>query len=236
LPPFGESWIRLCGPAGRLPKAGQAARPPHLPIVVRKNVSRKKSDKTAFLNLPYDKEFESLFLAYVVGLIQLGLKPHLTFAIPNQGRLDAIIDLIDTSDFSIHDLSRTETTNGVPRFNMPLELGLALHQRSVTKGRHQVFIFESKPFRTQQSTSDVNGIDPFIHHGQPKEVMTQLRNIFRKPGDTITVPDMFAVYRAVKRRLPELKKNAGGGSLFESAIFEDIALAASSALEKRTAK
>lgn len=196
---------------------------------------RRKSVETAFLNVPYDKEFEGLFLAYVVGLIQLGLQPRLTFAIPNQGRLDAIIDLIDTSDFSIHDLSRTETTNGVPRFNMPLELGLALHQRRVTEGRHQVFIFESKPYRTQQSTSDVNGIDPFIHHGKPKEIMIQLRNIFRKPGDTITVPDMFAVYRAIKRRLPEFKKNAGGGSLFESAIFEDIALAALAELRRRTA-
>ncbi|MGB6689704.1 MAG: hypothetical protein WBE76_17850 [Terracidiphilus sp.] len=195
---------------------------------------RKRSVKRAFLNLPYDKEFESLFLAYVVGLIQLGVHPRLTFAIPNQGRLDSIIDLIDGSDFSIHDLSRTESTNGIPRFNMPLELGLALHQRRVTKEKHQVFIFETKPYRTQQSTSDVNGIDPFIHHGKPKEVMTQLRNIFRKPGDTISVPHMFAIYRAIRRRLPELKKNAGGGSLFESAIFEDIALAALSELQKRT--
>ncbi len=199
-------------------------------------MARKKSVRTAFLNVPYDKEFEGLFLAYVVGLIQLGLQPRLTFAVPNQGRLEAIVDLIDASDLSIHDLSRTETTNGVPRFNMPLELGLALHQRHVTKGRHRVFIFESKPYRTQQSTSDVNGIDPFIHHGKPKEVMTQLRNIFRKPGDTITVPDMFAVYRAVKRRLPELRKDAGGGLLFESAIFVDlIKVAALAGLERRTA-
>jgi hypothetical protein len=198
-------------------------------------VARRKSAKTVFLNLPYDREFEGLFLAYVVGLSQLGLLPCLTFAVPNQGRLDAIIDLLDTSEFSIHDLSRIETTNGIPRFNMPLELGLALHQRRVTKGRHQVFIFESKPFRTLQSTSDVNGIDPFIHHGQPKEVMTQLRNIFRKPGDTITVPDMFAVYRAVKRRLPELKRNAGGSSLFESAIFVDIInVAALRDIQRRT--
>jgi hypothetical protein len=198
-------------------------------------VGRRKSVKTAFLNVPYDKRFESLFLAYVVGLIQLGLRPRLTFAIPNQGRLDAIIDLIDASDFSIHDLSRTETTDGIPRFNMPLELGLALHQRRVTRGGHQVFLFESKPYRTQQSTSDVNGIDPFIHHGKPKEIMTQLRNIFRRQGDTITVPDMFAVYGAIKRRLAEFKKNAGGGSLFEPAIFEDIVLAALAELQKRTA-
>jgi hypothetical protein len=118
---------------------------------------------------------------------------------------------------------------------MPLELGLALHQRRVTRGRHQVYIFESKPYRTQQSTSDVNGIDPFIHHGKPKEIMTQLRNIFRRQGDTIAVPDMFAVYGAIKRRLVEFKRNAGGGSVFEPAIFEDIVLAALAELQKRTA-
>ncbi len=56
--------------------------------------------------------------------------------------------------------------------------------------------------------------------------MAGLRNIFRQPGDVTTVPEMLASYRAVKKKLPELKNNAGGKSLFEAAVFEDIKVAA----------
>jgi hypothetical protein len=37
---------------------------------------------------------------------------------------------------------------------------------------------------------------------------------------------MLASYRAVKRRLPELRRNAGSKSLFEAAIFQDLTVAA----------
>ena len=56
--------------------------------------------------------------------------------------------------------------------------------------------------------------------------MAGLRNIFRQPGDVTTVPEMLASYRAVKTKLPELRNNAGGKSLFEAAVFGDIKVAA----------
>jgi len=116
---------------------------------------------------------------------------------------------------------------------MPLDLGLALYRAHVTKGRHRVYIFETKAFRAQRSTSDVNSIDPKIHGGKPTQLMARLRDIFRQPGDSTTVPGMLASYRAIKERLPEFRKNAGGSSLFETAIFEDIALAALVDFRKR---
>jgi hypothetical protein len=48
--------------------------------------------------------------------------------------------------------------------------------------------------------------------------MTGLRNIFRQPGHVTTVPEMLASYRAVKRNLPELRRNARGQSLFEASF------------------
>jgi hypothetical protein len=187
---------------------------------------RRKRIESVFLNIPYDKEFEDLYLAYIVGLTQLGLRVNATLAVPNQGRLEAIIGLIDESNFSIHDLSRIKSSKGIPRFNMPLELGLALHCSHVTKGRHRVYVFESKPYRAQRSTSDINGIDPQIHNGTAKGVMAGLRNIFRQPGNVTTVPEMLISYRAVRRKLPELRLNAGGKSLFEASVFHDLTLAA----------
>ena len=99
-------------------------------------MARKKPIQTVFLNVPYDRQFENLYLAYVVGLTQLGLRINATLAVPNQGRLARILDLIEESDFSIHDLSRTELSHGIPRFNMPLELGLALHGSFIDPDRH----------------------------------------------------------------------------------------------------
>ncbi len=182
--------------------------------------------KSVFLNIPYDTAFEDLYLAYIVGLTQLGLGVNATLAVPNQDRLETIIRLIEASSFSIHDLSRIEASHGVPRFNMPVELGLALYRSRVTKGQHCVFVFESKRYRAQRSTSDVNGIDPHIHHGTPRGLMSCLRNIFRQPGNVTTVPEMLASYRAVKQKLPELRRNSGGKSLFEAAVFQDLTVAA----------
>jgi hypothetical protein len=186
----------------------------------------RKRIESVFLNIPYDLGFEDLYLAYIVGLTQLGLRVNATVAVPNQGRLETIFGLIEESNFSIHDLSRIELSRGIPRFNMPVELGLALYRSHVTRGKHQVYVFESKPYRAQRSTSDINGIDPQIHNGTAKGIMAGLRNIFRQPGDVTTVPEMLTSYRAVRRKLPELRLNAGGKSLFEASVFHDLAFAA----------
>ena len=153
------------------------------------------------------------------------MKINATLAVPNQGRLKRIIDLIEESDFSIHDLSRTELSHGIPRFNMPLELGLALHRSYIDPDGHKVFVFERKAYRTLKSTSDINGIDAQIHNGTVKGVMGKLRNIFHQPDGT-TVPEMLLSYRAVRQRLPELRRNAGSKSLFEASIFQDLTVAA----------
>lgn len=188
-------------------------------------MARRKGPQSVFLNVPYDPQFEDLYLAYIVGLTQLGFKINATLAVPNQGRLERIIRLIEESDVSIHDLSRVESTAGIPRFNMPLELGLALYRSHITRGRHRVFVFETEPYRVQQSTSDVSGIDPQIHKGKPKGVMAGLRNIFCQTDET-TVPEMLASLRAVKLKLPELRRNAGSKSLFEASVFKDLTVAA----------
>lgn len=189
-------------------------------------MARRKRVQSVFLNIPYDNQFEDLYLAYIVGLTQLGFDIHATLAVPNQGRLDRIVRLIEESDVSIHDLSRIELSSGIPRFNMPLELGLALYHSYATKGRHRVFVFEKKPYRMMHSTSDINGIDPQIHQGKPSGVMVGLRNIFHQPERTTTVPEMLASYRAVRRKLPALRRNAGSQSLFEASVFQDLILAA----------
>jgi hypothetical protein len=51
-------------------------------------------------------------------------------------RVIKIARMIGECDWGIHDLSRVEVANGMPRFNMAMELGLHLGARLFGKGRH----------------------------------------------------------------------------------------------------
>jgi hypothetical protein len=90
-----------------------------------------------FLNVPYDDEFTSLFVAYVAGLVALGLNPRASLEIPGgAARLDKITELIGRCAQSVHDLSRVELDAidpPTPRFNMPFELGIVA---GIHRGRH----------------------------------------------------------------------------------------------------
>ena len=94
----------------------------------RSSVSRP----SVFLNLPYDSNFESLFLAYIAGVNAFGMTPRATLEISgSKRRLDRIVELIAACPYSIHDLSRVQRDRrapATPRFNMPFELGLAVAQ------------------------------------------------------------------------------------------------------------
>jgi hypothetical protein len=50
-----------------------------------------------FLNIPYDARFSRLYLAYIVGLTELGLEPRATLGIPGgERRLNRILALIQS--------------------------------------------------------------------------------------------------------------------------------------------
>ncbi len=194
--------------------------------------------ESVFLNIPYDKRFERLCVAYVVGLTTLGLTPRSAQAVSNgRARLGKIIDLIDECPYSIHDLSRVQTsqTRKVPRFNMPLELGLFLYHAAKSPDAHKVYIFEQKLYRVQDSTSDLNAFDIYIHKGTEQGVMVELRNIFVRQSEQSTVPQMMKTLRILKKSLPEIKQDAGVDSLFAgAAIANKLVLAASLLAEQNS--
>jgi hypothetical protein len=183
-----------------------------------------------FLNIPYDDRFKRLYVAYIVGLIQLGLEPRVTLGIPGgQRRLDRIFELVQSCRYSIHDLSRVELDRNsppTPRFNMPFELGLAIAWEKLNPSRHTWFISETKKRRVQKSLSDLDGTDPNIHDGTVEGVMRELGNAFVRRGPQPTVPEMMRTYRQVVRKLDEILTKAGTSSLFEARVFKDLCFAA----------
>jgi hypothetical protein len=184
---------------------------------------------TVFLNIPYDRAFEKTYLAYIVGLVELGLTPKVTLGIPSgAARIDRIFDLLKSCRYSVHDLSRVEvdrTPPRTPRFNMPFELGLAFAWSRLTPASHDLFAFESLHRRAQKSLSDLSGTDFNIHDNHPAGIMRELRNVFVRHQDKPTVPRMMRSYDQLLRRLPALRKAAGTQDVFQAGIFRDIVAA-----------
>ena len=98
--------VSLATKSEYLPERNPPARAPLTGPSPRDSVPGAKRIESVFLNIPNDGAFEGLYLAYIVGLTQLGLRINTAIAVPNQDRLNTIIQLIERSDFSIHDLSR----------------------------------------------------------------------------------------------------------------------------------
>jgi hypothetical protein len=181
---------------------------------------------SVFLNIPYDTRFSRLYLAYIAGLIELGLTPKATLGISGgTARLDRIFDLIQTCRYSVHDLSRVQldlTPPRTPRFNMPFELGLAIGWAKINWQRHTWFVYETQNRRAQKSISDLDGTDCNIHRGTPEGVMRELCNSFVRQRNRPTVGQMMRTYESLKRSVPELKRHSGAQTIFEARIFRDL--------------
>ena len=181
--------------------------------------------KGVFLNVPYDEEFISLYVAYVVGLCQLGLVPHLAAEIPGgDRRLNRIIQLIQSCSYSIHDLSRVELSvspSATPRFNMPLELGMTITWQILNPEKHTWFVCESDLYRLLRSASDLNGTDPCIRGGTVEGVLRELRNAFRRDRAP-SVPQMLTVYGLVDSALNSILKKNGTSNPYSRSVFLDL--------------
>jgi len=214
--------------------------PPTGPKLVegRKGVAKnRRPPAEVFLNVPYDRKFENLFLAYVAGVSAFGLTPRATLEIRNsKRRLEKIVELIAQCRYSIHDLSRVELDQSAPktpRFNMPFELGLAVgHEMSANGRDHRWFVCEAKGQRLLKSLSDLNGTDPHIHDGTIVGVFRELRNIFTRPGRQPTVQEMARVYRQVRRSVPSVLHKSGSDSLYNATVFKDLVFVAGTAAER----
>ena len=189
------------------------------------------SPKTAFINVPYDDRFQDLYLAFIAGLTAFGLDPRATLEVPGgTRRLDRILELITSCQYSFHDLSRVQLDRRrpqTPRFNMPFELGLVVGWlKTSRRSSHTWFVFESVGRRVSKSLSDLDGTDAYIHDGRPKGVFRELGNALVRSGDQPTVQQMSAVYRSIKTASPLIIRNAGAKSLFEARVFRELVVLA----------
>ena len=109
-----------------------------------------------------------------------------------------------------------ELSRGVPRFDMPFELGLAVEMSRHQK--HEWFVLEAKPYRLQRALSDVNGTDPLIHGGRPEGLLQMLADVFDRPG--IPSVPVEPILDLPRRQAPTLSRRCGG--LYTRGAFAEL--------------
>ena len=129
-------------------------------------------------------------------------------------RIERIAKIIKSCKYGIHDISRTELSpaTSLPRFNMPLELGLFLGARrfgSKDDKTKSCLILDSDRYRYQRFCSDIAGQDIQSHDASPEAAVRVVRNWLRNnsPSTTIVIPGGSAMvdrFRLFQSELPLL--------------------------------
>jgi hypothetical protein len=170
-------------------------------------------EKSVFLNCPYDERYAPLFDALLFATVCCGFVPRsaLESGAVAEPRIDRVVRTLFASRYSIHDLSRSrgEGAEGWARFNMPLELGIAMARRYVTRHRserHDWLLLVADGHAFRRFISDLAGFDPETHEETvdtllPK-VIAWLAN--RTPVRTPTPAAVLATLPAFQARKAQL--------------------------------
>lgn len=146
----------------------------------------KTYHKNVFLNCPFDVEYQPIYEAIIFTVLAAGFVIRCSREADDaaETRIAKIIEIIRQSRFGIHDISRVEldAVNGLPRFNMPLELGLFLGARFFDKSgtkkprRKSCLVLDVQPYRYQKFISDIAGQDIRAHGNSPEVAIGEVRS------------------------------------------------------------
>ena len=168
-----------------------------------------------FVNCAFDDGFRSSVDAIVFTCVHAGFLPWMagstgTIAVP---RVERILEGLMSCRYSIHDLTRYqgEGPHNLSRFNMPLELGMAMALRGVgsTADRHDWMVMVPIGHVFREYISDLAGFDPAAHDGtQANVALAVLRWLMTRPTVPAALSPMDVLpklpeYSARKRELDE---------------------------------
>ena len=143
-------------------------------------------EHAVFVNCPFDAAYEPLFRAIVFTLHDCGFIAHSSLEVTDtsQVRIEKIGAIIAACKYGLHDISRTEIEpeTGLPRFNMPLELGLFLGAKRFGTGKQKTkncLVLDVDRYRYQKFISDIAGQDIAPHGGKAVQVIKVIRDWLR---------------------------------------------------------
>jgi hypothetical protein len=166
---------------------------------------------SVFINCPFDDEYRPIFWAVVFTVSACGYVPRCTLEHDDasQVRIEKIYRLIEDSALSIHDVSRTEldSQNHLPRFNMPLELGVFLGAKRFGSKAHQAkrcLVLDRERYRFQKFISDIAGQDIKAHDNKPATAIRAVRDWLRRGVTGALLPGGSHLCSAYERFTEEL--------------------------------
>ncbi|MCE2394868.1 hypothetical protein J4G02_09815 [Candidatus Poribacteria bacterium] len=185
-----------------------------------------------FLNCPFDSDYKQLFDAMVFAVHDCGFiaRCALEEEDASQVRIDKIYNIIADCRYGIHDISRTELdeVSGLPRFNMPLELGVFLGAKKFgidKQKRKNCLILDKAQYRYQEFISDIAGQDIQAHNNSPEGIITVVRNWIRTASKRQTIPSGSIIWGRYQEFMEDLPQLAQEHQLkVDQLIFNDYTL------------
>ena len=169
--------------------------------------------RNVFINCPFDTAYGDIFNAILFAVHRCGfvLRCAKEFGDSDSIRIHNIVSLIEKSKYAIHDLSRVtlSETGNLPRFNMPLELGISIgsaHFGTKVHKEKTYIIIESEQFRFKQFISGLSGQDIQSHEDDPLKAIRCIRNwLSSKTADIVPSPSiLIEEYNEFVEAFPEL--------------------------------
>ena len=151
--------------------------------------------RDVFINCPFSADYKEFFEAIIYAVVRSGFTPRCARENDDGGevRFDKICRIIAQCSYGIHDISKTDpdVDSGLPRFNMPFELGLFLGARKFGGARHRAkktLILDREPHRYQAFISDIGGQDVHAHQGSVPQLIEEVATWLRDEAQDPDVP------------------------------------------------
>ena len=153
-----------------------------------------------------------MFRAIIFAVVDCGYSPRSALELVDSGdiRLHKIENLIESSKYGIHDLSNMDLDKDskLPRFNMPLELGIFLGAKRYgdkTQKKKRILVLDKERYRYQKSISDISGQDIKSHGGKEERAIKCIRDWLQTASRRTTLPGARHItnrYRGFEKELP----------------------------------
>jgi hypothetical protein len=143
----------------------------------------RTSASDVFVNCPFDAKYKPIFEALVFTIFVCEFRPRSALELDDASlpRIEKLYAIVESCRYAIHDLSRTELDpeNHLPRFNMPLELGIFLGAKKFgdeSQRQKRCLILDVDRYRYQKFVSDLAGMDIYSHGDNANQAITCARD------------------------------------------------------------
>lgn len=174
-----------------------------------------KYEDSVFLNVPFDTRYRRLSDALIFAVHDCGfiVRSALEIEDSGQARVDKILDIVEQSKFSIHDISRAgiDRNTKLARFNMPLELGFFIGAKRFGSRRDRekrCLVLDRERYRYRNFCSDIAGQDIRAHNDDPRDAIRAVRDWLNSHRSRELIPGGKAIFERYARFRAQLRAQA----------------------------